>query len=235
MNDIKINILNHGKVEIIDDEEFIKRLRNSKKLKEYVTLELMRANELQEIIQHEKVYKYNENKFNYIKSMKVINEKGKTENHYIIHGQIFTINYEDNTLDIIDKKIYEEHFERINEYKYCLRKVGIVDNKIKVILNYINKIRKENNCEFLLYILANRNKIIKEEENIKIEDEIGNLFKLWNITEKYYSYKQYKVYLKLYEELYIDYLKNNLDINLSRYEKIKKQIKKVRKEILKGD
>ena len=30
-NDIKINILNHGKVEIIDDEEFIQKLRNSKK------------------------------------------------------------------------------------------------------------------------------------------------------------------------------------------------------------
>ena len=29
-NDIKINILNHGKVEIIDDEEFIQKLRNSK-------------------------------------------------------------------------------------------------------------------------------------------------------------------------------------------------------------
>ena len=66
-NDIKINILNHGKVEIIDDEEFIQKLRNSKKLEEYVTLELMRADELQEIIQNEKIYKYNENKFDYLK------------------------------------------------------------------------------------------------------------------------------------------------------------------------
>lgn len=103
-NDIKINILNHGKVEIIDDEEFIQKLRNSKKLEEYVTLELMRADELQEIIQNEKIYKYNENKFDYIKSMKAINEKGQIENYHIIHGQIFTINYEDNTLNIIDKK-----------------------------------------------------------------------------------------------------------------------------------
>ena len=54
-------------------------------------------------------------------------------------------------------------------------------------------------------------------------------------TDKYYSYKQYKIYLSLYEELYIDDLKKNLDINLSYYEKIKKQIRKVKKEILKGD
>ena len=113
---------------------------------------------------------------------------------------------------------------------------GIVDNKIKVILNYINRIRQKNDCEFLLYILANRKDIIKEEEkNTKIEDEIDNLFKLWNITEKYYSYKQYKVYLNLYEELYMDYLKNNSDINLLKYENIKMQMKKIRKEILKGD
>ena len=74
-NDIKINILNHEKVEIIDDEEFIQKLRNSKKLEEYVTLELMRTGELQEIIQNEKIYKYNENKFDYIKSMKAIDRK----------------------------------------------------------------------------------------------------------------------------------------------------------------
>ncbi len=235
-NDIKINILNHEKVEIIDDEEFIQKLRNSKKLEEYVTLELMRTGELQEIIQNEKIYKYNENKFDYIKSMKAINEKGQIENYHIIHGQIFTINYEDNTLNIIDKKIYEGHFERINEYKYCLKNVGIVDNKIKVILNYINRIRQKNDCEFLLYILANRKNIIKKEEkNTKIGDEIDNLFKLWNITEKYYSYKQYKIYLNLYEELYMDYLKNNSDINLLKYENIKMQMKKIRKEILEGD
>ena len=72
-NDIKINILNHGKVEIIDDEEFIQKLRNSKKLEEYVTLELMRADELQEIIQNEKIYKYNENKFDYINNKHLYN------------------------------------------------------------------------------------------------------------------------------------------------------------------
>ena len=64
---------------------------------------------------------------------------------------------------------------------------------------------------------------------------IKNFKKYWNITEKYYSYKQYKVYLNLYEELYMDYLKNNSDINLLKYENIKMQMKKIRKEILKGD
>ena len=74
-NDIKINILNHGKVEIIDDEEFIQKLRNSKKLEEYVTLELMRADELQEIIQNEKIYKYNENKFDFLNNKLLQKEK----------------------------------------------------------------------------------------------------------------------------------------------------------------
>lgn len=235
-NDIKVDILNYSDVEIIDNEEFIQKLINSKRLKEYITLELMRKGKLQEIIQDEKTYKYNENKFDYIKSIKVINEKGRIENQQIIYGQIFTINYKDNTLDIIDKKIYNGHFERINEYKYNLKDVGIVDHKIKVILNYINKTKQKSDCEFLLYILANRKNIIKEKEkNTKVEDEIDNLFKLWNITEKYYPYKQYKIYLSLYEELYIDYISNNLDINLLEYENIKMQIKKIKKEILKGD
>ena len=75
----------------------------------------------------------------------------------------------------------------------------------------------------------------RQKNNIKAEKEIDSLFKLWNITDKYYSYKQYKIYLNLYEELYIDTLKKNLDINLSNYEKIKEQIRKVKKEILKGD
>ena len=75
----------------------------------------------------------------------------------------------------------------------------------------------------------------RQKNNIKTEKEIDNLFKLWNITDKYHSYKQYKIYLSLYEELYIDALKKNLDINLSYYEKIKKQIREVKKEILKGN
>ena len=33
----------------------------------------------------------------------------------------------------------------------------------------------------------------------------------------------------------MDYLKNNSDINLLKYENIKMQMKKIRKEILKGD
>ena len=75
----------------------------------------------------------------------------------------------------------------------------------------------------------------RQERNIKIEKEIDSLFKLWNITDKYYSYNRYKIYLNLYEELYIDNLKKNSDINLSNYEKIKEKIKKERKKILKGD
>ena len=239
-NDIKISIFKHEKVELIDDDGFIQKLKDSKKLKEYVNLELKRKNELQKIIKNEKIEKFSESKFDYIKSMNIINEKGQVEDSHITHGQIFTINYEKDTLNIVDVKIYEGHFERINEYNFCLMDVGIFGKKIKVILNNISKIKqhnnRRNNCEFLLYILANRNMILKQENKyIQPKQEVSNLFSLWNITEKYYSYKQYKIYLSLYEELYVDHLKNNSDINLLQYEEIKNQMKKIRKEILKGD
>ena len=143
-------------------------------------------------------------------------------------------------MNIIDKKIYESHFERTNEYNYCLKNVGIEDKEIKVILNNISiikqKCNQKNDCEFLLYILANRKRLLKQDMvDIQEENEIDNLFKLWNITEKYYSYEQYKIHLNLYEEIYMDYLKNNSNINLLQYENIRRQMKEKRKEILKGD
>ena len=175
-------------------------------------------------------------KFDYLKSINVINENGQTENTNIIYGQIFTINYKKNILTIVDKKIYENHFEKTNEYNFYLNDVGIIEDETKIILNFINQIKQKNDCNFLLYVLSNRKSMSgRQKNNIKAEKEIDSLFKLWNITDKYYSYKQYKIYLNLYEELYIDTLKKNLDINLSNYEKIKEQIRKVKKEILKGD
>ena len=62
-----------------------------------------------------------------------------------------------------------------------------------------------------------------------------NLLKLWNITDKYYTYKKYKIYLNLYEEVYIDYLKNNSNIDLFKFTKIMEQKKEIRKKILKGE
>ena len=175
-------------------------------------------------------------KFDYLKSINVINENGQTENTNIIYGQIFTINYKKNILTIVDKKIYENHFEKTNEYNFYLNDVGIIEDETKIILNFINQIKQKNDCNFLLYVLSNRKSMSgRQKNNIKAEKEIDSLFKLWNLTDKYYSYKQYKIYLNLYEELYIDTLKKNLDINLSNYEKIKEQIRKVKKEILKGD
>lgn len=236
-NDNKIDILRYGNIEIIDDKDFIERIKDSKRLKEYANLELMRENELQKVIQSEKIDMYNESVFNYVKTINTINEKGKIENSNIISGQIFTINYQKNTLNIIDKKVYEGHFERTNEYNYSFEDVGIFDDKIKVILNNISKRKKKSNqqnkCDFLLYVLANKEKQFKNKK--EQSERIDSLFKLWNITEKYYSYNQYKIYLNLYEELYMDYLRDNLNINLAQYEKIKTQMKKIKKEILKGD
>ena len=239
-NDIKLSTLKHERAEIIDDDEFIQKLKNSKKLRKYVELELKRINELQKIIQNEKIENYNKSKFDYIKSRNIINEKGQVEDLNIIHGQVFTIDYKKNILNIIDIKIYEGHFQITNEYNYLLKDVGIVDNELKVILNSISKMKqknsKKNDCDFLLYVLANRKKLVRQnKEDSQTENEIDNLFKLWNITEKYYSYKKYKVYLNLYEEIYIDYLKHKSAINLLQYENIRKQMKEIKKEILKGE
>lgn len=53
----------------------------------------MRKNELQKVIQRERIEMYNESIFNYVKTINTINEKGKIEKLHITNGQIFTINY----------------------------------------------------------------------------------------------------------------------------------------------
>lgn len=232
-DDNKIDILRYENIEIIDDRDFLERIKENERLKEYANLELMRKKELQEVIQREKIDMYNESVFDYVKTINAINEKGQIEKSNIINGQTFTINYQKNTLNIIDKKAYEGHFERVKEYNYFLKDVGILDAEIKVILNNISKRDKKNNCDFLLYVLANREKKLKTKKE-QLE-KIDNLFKLWNITEKYYSYRQYKIYLNIYEELYINYLRDNLNINVAQYESIKTQMKEIKKEILKGE
>ena len=232
-DDNKIDILRYENIEIIDDRDFLERIKENERLKEYANLELMRKKELQEVIQREKIDMYNESVFDYVKTINAINEKGQIEKSNIINGQTFTINYQKNTLNIIDKKAYEGHFERVKEYNYFLKDMGILDAEIKVILNNISKRNKKNNCDFLLYVLANREKKLKTKKE-QLE-KIDNLFKLWNITEKYYSYRQYKIYLNIYEELYIDYLRDNLNINVAQYESIKTQMKEIKKEILKGE
>ena len=235
-NDNEIGIFKFNKIEIIEDKKFIQKLENCKKMSEYIELNVKKNDEMKKIMKNEKMEEYAESTFDYLKSINVINENGQTENTNIIYGQIFTINYKKNILTIVDKKIYENHFEKTNEYNYYLNDVGIIEDETKIILNFINQIKQKNDCNFLLYVLSNRKSMSgRQKNNIKAEKEIDSLFKLWNITDKYYSYKQYKIYLNLYEELYIDTLKKNLDINLSNYEKIKEQIRKVKKEILKGD
>lgn len=236
-NDNKIDILKYENIEIIDDKAFVEKIKKNKILKEYANLELMRKNELQKAIQRERIELYSESIFDYVKNINAINEDGKFEKLHIINGQIFTINYQKNILNIIDKKVYERHFERTNEYNYFFKDVGIVNDEIKVILNNISKVMKKSNqkndCNFLLYVLANREKQLETKKTQS--EKIDNLFKLWNITEKYYTYKHYRIYLNLYEELYMDYLKNDLNINLTQYENIKAQMKEIKKEILKGD
>ena len=235
-NDNEIGIFKCDGIEIIDDKMFIKKLINSKKLTEYIELNVKKNDEMKKVMKNEKIEEYTESTFDYLKFINAINGSGKFENTNIIYGQIFTINYKKNILTIVDKKIYENHFEKTNEYNYYLNDVGVIEDETKIILNFINQIKQKNDCEFLLYVLSNRKSMVdRQKNNIKTEKEIDNLFKLWNITDKYYSYKQYRIYLSLYEELYIDALKKNLDINLSYYEKIKEQIRKVKKEILKGD
>lgn len=235
-NDNEIGIFKFNKIEIIEDKKFIQKLENCKKMSEYIELNVKKNDEMKKIMKNERMEEYAESTFDYLKSINVINENGQTENTNIIYGQIFTINYKKNILTIVDKKIYENHFEKTNEYNFYLNDVGIIEDETKIILNFINQIKQKNDCNFLLYVLSNRKSMSgRQKNNIKAEKEIDSLFKLWNITDKYYSYKQYKIYLNLYEELYIDTLKKNLDINLSNYEKIKEQIRKVKKEILKGD
>ena len=59
-NDNKIDILEYENIEIIDDKDFIEKIKKNKRLKEYANLELMRKNELQKVIQRESIEMYNE-------------------------------------------------------------------------------------------------------------------------------------------------------------------------------
>lgn len=235
----KIELFCYNNVDIVDSYEFINELKKNKKLDEYVDLKLMRDNEIKRNMIKVKTEQLDEIKFDYTRKINKINENGQIEDTTIIYGQIFNLDYKRNVLEILDKKIYKGHFERKQKYIYYFQNVGI-NEEIKVILNHIiqenDKRHKKEENKFLLYVLANRSKIIKQNlENAKIQQEIDNLLKLWNITEKYYPFKQFLIYLNLYQELYMDYLKNNSNIDLSQYEKIKKQMIEIRKGILKGE
>lgn len=235
----KIEHFWYRNVDIVDSYDFINKLKKNKKLDEYVDLQLMRDNEIKKVIKEMKAEQFDKIKFDYTKKIKKINENGQIEDTNIFYGQIFKLDYKRDVLEIFDKKIYEGHFERNKKYEYCFLEVGI-NEKIKAILNYIIQIKFERHIKeenkFLLYVLANRNKVINHNsKNDKIKQEIDNLLKLWNITEKYYPFKQFLIYLNLYKELYMDYLKNNSNIDLSQYEKIKKQMIEIKKEILEGD
>ena len=92
-NDNEISIFKCNKIEIIDDKKFIQKLRNSKKLTEYIELNVKKNDEMKKIMKNEKMEKYTENTFDYLKFINAINENGQTETTNIIYGQIFTINY----------------------------------------------------------------------------------------------------------------------------------------------
>ena len=235
-NDENISIYKYKNVEIVDSNKFIDKLKKSKKFKEYIDLERERKDELKKLVENEQLSKLDENKFDYVKSINVINENGEIKNESIIYGQIFFINYKSNTLRIVDKKIYQGHFKIEREYKYDLEDTVFLENIEKAILNTINKISKKNNCDFLLYILANNYICLEGSDWRKTTaKDMRNLLKLWNITDKYYTYKKYKIYLNLYEEVYIDYLKNNSNIDLFKFTKIMEQKKEIKKKILKGE
>ena len=121
-NDENISIYKYKNVEIVDSNKFIDKLKKSKKFKEYIDLERERKDELKKLVENEQLSKLDENKFDYVKSINVINENGEIKNESIIYGQIFFINYKSNTLRIVDKKIYnlglytngDTHYEILN-------------------------------------------------------------------------------------------------------------------------
>ena len=120
-SDNEIGIFKYDGIEIIDDKKFIKKLINSKKLTEYIELNVKKSDEMKKIMKNEKKEEYTESTFDYLKFINAINESGQIENTNIIYGQIFTINYKKNILTIVDKKIYENHFGKTNEYNYYAR------------------------------------------------------------------------------------------------------------------
>ncbi len=53
-NDNQIGIFKCNKIEIIDNKEFIQKLRNSKKITEYIELNVKKNDEMKKIMKNEK-------------------------------------------------------------------------------------------------------------------------------------------------------------------------------------
>ena len=85
-NDENISIYKYKNVEIVDSNKFIDKLKKSKKFKEYIDLERERKDELKKLVENEQLSKLDENKFDYVKSINVINENGEIKNESIIYG-----------------------------------------------------------------------------------------------------------------------------------------------------
>lgn len=229
--DRKIIEYKNKKIELIEDVSFIETLCKSEYKEQYMELELQRKEFIQSKMKCENVYKFESDKFYNINKINIINEKGIKENKYIVYGQIFNVDYEEDKISIIDEKYMEGSFKKTINYEYTLKEVGIITDELKVLLKTSGLSKKVERKDFLFYILANRDNILLEEtKELKGTNEIKNLFTLWNINEKKYPFKKYKVLYRIYEDIYMDLLNDDISI----YKDIDKQMKEIKKEVMKG-
>ena len=137
---------------------------------------------------------------NYIKTLIPYN-KNSLKDDKIIYGQIFIFNFDLNEIEIIDKKEYENHFEKTKKYgPFSFEYLGFSGNIISIMkmLCFVNiKLDfSDDRClELPKYIIANREKIYPE---IKIESKIANLFQLWRVDDKNFKYEDF---ISLYNTL----------------------------------
>lgn len=162
--------------------------------------------------------------FNYVKTLRPYNGEGKKQKNKIISGQIILFDFIRNQISIIDKKIYEGHFNKTKEYgPFPFERLGFYKDNIFLIklLSYIKKlnISIDSYLDIPKYIIANRRKINSESIT---EKDTSNLLLLWQIDDSNYKYEKYiSIYDKL-TEISITLFKRMKHINYE-YERLWKK------------
>lgn len=179
---------------------------------------------------YEEVYKYLDSyiskkingniEFDYTNKIKLVNKQ--SQNTSIISGRILKFNFEEDTIELIEKMKYIPFYDKESIcYVYNFNEVGF-DYKLNILvikfLTYLNKLNVdvEGVCDFPKFVLAN---ISKD----KLNEKILELKETLNIDNEAYSFDKYSNILHKYNKLLLEFYKS-LNLEDDDYIKIYKTL-----------